>query len=118
MAWVQRTVKQLTGIGMPVFQGRSIFFRNYGVMAKRTPVNVVVGAPIPPPPPSVVPDGGEHFHPLIDKKTDEPLNEDGKILKEWHSKYITALQELEKAHKDASWNIPGLNRQRSLRIVR
>ena len=115
MAKVQKFVKKYMGIGMPIFQGRSMFMRNYGFMAKRTPVCVVVGAPIPPPD---LKGKNKNFFPLIDRKTDEPLNEDGIILKRHHSKYMEELQKLERTHKNAYWNIPGRKRTRSLRIIK
>jgi 2-acylglycerol O-acyltransferase 2 len=115
MARIQRTVKQLTGMAMPMFRGRSVFLRNYGIMAKRTPVCVVVGAPIAPP--KLEHPNGE-FAPNIDRKTDEALNEDGKLLMEWHAKYVAALTELEKKYHNATWNIPGQNRKSDLRIVK
>jgi 2-acylglycerol O-acyltransferase 2 len=117
MSQVQKYIKIFTGMGMPVFQGRSMFLRNFGIMAQRTPVCVVVGAPIAPPPSSAVQDLSA-FAPKIDRETDEALNEDGKILKEWHAKYIDALQELHQQHKNARWNIPGQKRRSSLKIVK
>lgn len=117
IARLQRFVKRTTGMGMPIFQGRSIFLKDFGVMAKRTPVVVVVGAPIAPPD-FLSQEQRTAFKPIIDRETDKPLNKDGQVLIEWHAKYIKALQELHSAHKNAKWNIPGQNRRTSLKIVK
>ena len=114
--WVarfQRFFKRATGVAIPIFQGRGLFLKDYGLMPVRTPVCVVVGAPIEPP------DLQNHaaFRPEIDHDTDKPLNKDGAILLEWHRKYVSALQELYKSHADASWNRPGQQRRSSLKIV-
>ena len=118
LASFQRFVKKNFGFAMPVFQGRSVFLRNHGIMAKRTPVCVVVGSPIPPPKLDQYNGDNKKFHPLVDRSTDKPLNDDGKILIEWHSKYMKALQDLDSRYKNASWNLPGIKRRRSLRIIK
>jgi 2-acylglycerol O-acyltransferase 2 len=112
MARLQRMVKQTTGLGMPVFQGRSLFFQDFGVMPERKPVVVVVGAPLAPPTLDAP------FCPEVDRTTDQALNAHGKILLEWHGKYIQALQELYETHKDQPWNLPGKQRTSELQIVR
>ena len=99
---------------MPLFQGRSLFFLDVGMMPIRTPVSVVVGAPIEPP--ALV--DREAFRPEIDHKTDKALNKDGEILIEWHEKYMMALTELYKLYEDANWNQPGRHRRSSIRIVK
>ena len=111
IARIQDMVKRATGIAMPIFQGRSIFLKEFGVMPNRTPVCVVVGAPIEPP---ELKDRAS-FKPEIDRKTDKPLNKDGEVLIEWHEKYMKALKELYKTHEDAEWNLPG---RQSMTIVK
>jgi hypothetical protein len=102
-----------------MFRGRSIFLKEVGVLPYRTPVVVVVGAPIPPPTRQELHDKDyKDFTPKIDLSNDTALNEDGQILKEWHSRYVLALQDLYNDHKDAQWNIPGKSRSKSLRILR
>lgn len=110
----QKFARKSFGVAVPLFTGRSIFFKSLGVMPHRRPVVVVVGKPIAPP------DLGTDtaFAPKIDRKTDEPLNEHGKILIDWHAKYVEALEELYNEYKDAPWNSPGKLRQESMKIVR
>ncbi|KAL3916963.1 MAG: hypothetical protein SGARI_007832 [Bacillariaceae sp.] len=109
----QRWVKKNFGFG------RSIFLRDIGIMPIRTPVVVVVGAPIAPPTPEQI-DGKlyKDFSPKIDRKSDKPLNDDGKVLKDWHTKYVHALEALYNEHKNAQWNMPGKKRSKSMRIIR
>jgi hypothetical protein len=115
----QRFVKANFGFASPNFRGRSIFLKEIGNMPYRTPVVVVVGTPIAPPTSERI-DGKlyKDFAPVIDRKTDEPMNKDGKILKEWHTKYVQALEALYNQHKNAQWNMPGKSRSKSLRIIR
>ena len=114
IASLQNLVKRNTGIAMPLFQGRSLFFLDVGVMPVRTPVCVVVGAPIEPP---ALADR-KAFRPEIDHETDKALNKDGEILIEWHEMYKKALKELYKSYEDADWNQPGRQRRGSIRIVK
>ena len=116
---IQKFVKNTFGVAVPLFTGRSIFFKSLGIMPRRSPVVVVVGTPIPPPTFKQL-DGisNKKFHPLIDKTTDEPINNHGKILIEWHTRYVHELEELYNKYKDAKWNQPGKTRQQSMRIVR
>jgi Diacylglycerol acyltransferase len=115
----QRFVKKTFGFAAPMFRGRSIFLKEVGVLPYRTPVVVVVGAPIPPPTRQELQDKEYcDFSPKIDRSNDEALNEDGKILKEWHSRYVSALEDLYNQHKDAQWNMPGKSRSKSMRIIR
>ncbi len=86
-------------------------------MPRRRPVVVVVGKPIPPPTVEELGDASV-FSPKIDRATEEPLNDHGKVLLEWHSKYVHALEELYNEYKDAPWNSPGKGRDASLKIVR
>lgn len=126
--WIGRLqlfVKKVTGFAMPLFQGRSIFLKDVGVMPQRTPVCVVVGAPIEPPPAAYwkSKDGEPardptSFSPLVDRKADKPLNKDAEIMFEWHAKYMKALKELHHEHEDAKWNKPGQKRRASLTIVK
>ncbi len=110
----QKIARNTFGVAVPLFTGRSIFFKSLGIMPRRRPVVVVVGKPIPPP------DLGTSavFLPEIDRITDQPLNEHGAILIDWHAKYVQALEELYDEYKDAPWNSPGKRRQESMRIVR
>eukprot|EP00977_Amphora_coffeiformis_P013428 scaffold3526_cov153-Amphora_coffeaeformis.AAC.3 len=114
MARVQAAVKKWTGFGMPLFRGRSILFRDVGIMPKRKPVVVVVGAPLPPPKWN----DDKEFCPEIDRKTGEALNKDGQTLNEYHAQYVAALEELYETYKDAPWNVPGRERRNSMKIVR
>lgn len=114
IARLQELVKRNTGVAMPLFRGRSLFFLDFGVMPIRTPVCVVVGAPIEPP---ALADH-KAFRPDIDRNTDKPQNKDGEILIEWHEKYKVALKELYESYEDAHWNQPGRQRQSSIRIVK
>ena len=109
----QKFARKSFGVAVPLFTGRSIFFKSLGVMPHRRPVVVVVGKPIAPPDL-----GNTIFAPKIDRKTDQPLNEHGKILIDWHAKYVEALEELYNEYKDAPWNSPGKLRQESMKIVR
>lgn len=117
----QTFARQTFGVAVPLFTGRSIFFKSLGVMPRRSPVVVVVGKPIPPPSPQEL---GKHkasykgFQPQVDRKTNSPLNDHGKLLVEWHAKYVEALEELYHEYKDAKWNSPGSNRRSSMKIVR
>jgi 2-acylglycerol O-acyltransferase 2 len=115
VAKVQSVMKRITGMAMPLFQGRSILFQDVGVMPQRKPVVVVVGAPLPPPSWSSDEKG---FHPEIDRATGKALNDDGKLLNEYHAKYIEALEELYKNYKNAPWNIPGREQRKSMAIVK
>ncbi|KAG7349940.1 diacylglycerol acyltransferase [Nitzschia inconspicua] len=115
----QRFVKRTFGFAAPMFRGRSIFLKEVGVLPFRTPVVVVVGAPIAPPSRQELQDKDYcDFSPKIDRSTDEAMNKDGAILKEWHSRYVSSLQELYHQHKDAHWNMPGKSRAKSMRILR
>lgn len=112
MATVQDWMKRLTGLGMPIFRGRSILFKDVGIMPQRKPVVVVVGEPLKPP------TCQDKFDPQIDRKSGEASNDDGETLIAFHAKYVEALENLYKKHKDAPWNVPGRDRRRSLAIVR
>jgi hypothetical protein len=102
-----------------MFRGRSIFLKEVGILPYRTPVVVVVGAPIPPPTRQELQDKNyQDFSPKIDRSNDDALNEDGKVLKEWHSRYVTALEGLYNDHKNSHWNMPGKSRSKSLRILK
>lgn len=114
VARVQYWVKKVTGVAMPIFKGRSIFFRDFGFMPRRKPIAVVVGAPIEPP--KLDDARRASFKPQFDRKSGKPLNEDGELVEKMHSQYVKSLRELYAAHKDAQWNIPGRHRVESLRI--
>ncbi|CAB9506514.1 acylglycerol O-acyltransferase 2 [Seminavis robusta] len=114
-SWIsnlQTAVKTYVGFAMPIFAGRSMLLKDFGMMPQRKPVVVVVGAPIPPPSKT------QKFDPQIDRKTDQPLNEHGKILQDHHAKYIAALEDLHETYKNAKWNNPGRSRRSSLKIVK
>lgn len=116
-SWIghmQDFVKRYVGFGMPIFSGRSMFVLNFGIMPQRKPVNVVVGAPIPPP----NLEDYKAFAPQVDRKTDEAKNEDGEILKKHHAKYVEALETLYNLYKEKSWNVPGKHRRESMKIIR
>ena len=116
---IQAFVKATFGFAMPFFKGRDMFLKKIGVMPQRTPVVVVVGKPIPPPTRSELGNKPHHkFDPKVDRQNDKALNGDGKILMEWHSRYVKSLNELYQEYKDAKWNMPGQSRTKSLRIVR
>ena len=116
---IQSFVKATFGFAMPFFKGRDMFLKKIGVMPQRTPVVVVVGKPIPPPTTLELGNKPHHkFDPKIDRRNDKALNDDGKILMEWHTKYVKSLNELYQEYKDAKWNMPGQSRSKSLRIVR
>jgi hypothetical protein len=91
-----------------------MLFRDFGIMPERKPVVVVVGKPLPPP---AWHNNENGFHPQVDRKTGEALNEDGKILNEYHHQYIEALEDLYKTYKNAPWNVPGRDRRKSLTII-
>mmetsp|Transcript_20562 Transcript_20562/g.48799 ORF Transcript_20562/g.48799 Transcript_20562/m.48799 type:complete len:583 (-) Transcript_20562:78-1826(-) len=118
IAKIQTFVKATFGFAMPFFKGREMFLKKIGVMPQRTPVVVVVGKPIPPP--MTLPNNKPHheFNPKIDRQNDKALNDDGKVLMEWHAKYVKSLNELYQEYKDAKWNMPGQTRSKSLRIIR
>jgi len=110
---LQSLIKKTTGIAMPLFRGRSLFFREVGLMPLRKPIVVVVGEPIAPPKLKE----GEVFDPIVDRNTQEAQNEHGKLLIEWHEKYVKSLKQLYDTYKDEEWNKPGRARQGSL-VVR
>lgn len=115
--WVSRfqaTVKKLTGVAVPIFKGRSILFRDFGLMPQRRPIVVVVGAPIDPP--KLGEAQRKNFRPKFDRATSMPLDDDAKLVSELHEKYVESLQKLYTTHKDQPWNVPGLLRSGSLRI--
>ena len=123
----QKFAKESFDVAMPLFSGRSVFFKSLGVMPRRRPVVVVVGKPIPPP--NFEDLGNNHqnseagvaataFQHKIDRATDQPLNDHGRILIECHSKYVLALEELYHKYKDTPWNSPGKRRHDLMRILR
>ena len=115
-SWVKRFqtfVKKSTGVAMPLFQGRSFLFQDFGLMPLRKPIVIVVGAPIAPPKLKE----GEVFDPIVDRNTKQAQNEHGKLLIEWHEKYVKALKELYATHKDKEWNKPGRSRRASMEVV-
>lgn len=104
LARFQHTALKFMGFAMPIFNGRSIFYKGGGLMPARRSVNVVVGAPIAPPPESagLSPDSAE-------------MRE---VVGRVHEQYVTALRELYAAHKDAEWNVPGLKRTGTLNVIK
>lgn len=114
MRSVQERFKKLTGAALPIFKGRSIFFKDFGLMPQRKPIHVVVGAPLDPPP--LTDEQRSKFYPKFDRETKKAMNEDAKIVEELHNKYIDALEKLYAELKNAQWNEPGRNRLQSLKI--
>eukprot|EP01099_Mayorella_cantabrigiensis_P005135 TRINITY_DN4011_c0_g1_i1.p1 TRINITY_DN4011_c0_g1~~TRINITY_DN4011_c0_g1_i1.p1 ORF type:complete len:330 (+),score=74.96 TRINITY_DN4011_c0_g1_i1:81-1070(+) len=74
----QRWCQSLFGFSLPFFHGRGIFNYDFGLLPHRRPVHTIVGKPIPV------------------KKISEPTDEQ---LDEYHSKYMTELQNLFDQHK-------------------
>ena len=122
-------VRRHLGFAIPRFHGRTIFFKNGGLLPRRAPITVVVGKPLPPP---VRPGGNSApFAPKFDKSTDTsatglgkarrgslpPLNEDARILDAHHRAYVDALRQLYQSTKNQPWNAPGISRQESLMII-
>jgi hypothetical protein len=69
---------QLTGVSPVLFHGRGMFNYTFGFLPFRSPINVVVGKPIPV------------------QKVESPTQEQ---IDELHNKYINALTELFEANK-------------------
>jgi 2-acylglycerol O-acyltransferase 2 len=102
-AKVQRRIYELTGVGLPFFNGRSIFFKQFGLMPQRRPIVVVVGAPLAPP---------------ADARTLAPQSaEMREAVEKLHDEYVQALRQLYAAHKDAPWNLPRLRRSGTLQVI-
>ena len=103
---------------VPMFRGRSIFFKNAGLLPRRCPITCVVGAPLPPPPRA---SNAPPFRPKFERgdagSAPVPLNDDARTLEAHHQKYVEALKALYHVTKSQPWNAPGLARNESLRIV-
>lgn len=115
--WVARfqaMVKKVTGVAMPIFKGRSILFRDFGLMPVRRPIVVVVGSPIDPP--KLDDERRKNFKPKFDRATSRPLDDDAELVLAMHKKYVESLQKLYSAHKESAWNVPGQLRSGSLKI--
>jgi len=76
---VQSKIKGIFGFTIPFVLGRGIFTYNYGIMPKRHPITVVVGAPIEVP------------------KDENPSQEK---FQGFHQKYMEALKDLYNRNKD------------------
>lgn len=92
----QRWTLRVLHVGVPLFNGRSLLYKDAGLMPRRQPVVVVSGSPIPPPAEA--------------KSTAEAVDF-------MHAEYIKAIHAIYAAHKDAEWNLPGRSRIGDLRIV-
>ncbi|KAG8465527.1 hypothetical protein KFE25_002834 [Diacronema lutheri] len=103
-ARAQQLVYRLTGVAMPFFNGRSFFFKEVGLMPRRRPIVVVVGAPLAPAPGAA------------SMRVRSP--ELSAAVDELHTRYVDALRALYVAHKDAAWNTPSLQRTRSLEVLK
>lgn len=112
---LQAHVLRNFGFSLPLFRGRDLFCKDFGLLPRRQPVTVVVGAPIAVP--SV---DAKTFWPKWDK-LGEPTNEDAKVVDEVHKHYIEELRLISKKYKGAEWNLPGqemMARQQTLTILR
>jgi len=114
IARFQAMVKKVTGMAMPIFKGRSILFRDFGLMPMRRPIVVVVGSPIDPP--TLDEEKRKNFKPKFDRATSRPLDDDAELVQAMHKKYVESLQKLYSTHKDSAWNVPGQLRSGSLKI--
>jgi len=113
----QQLIKRVAGFTVPLFRGRSILFKDVGLMPHRVPINVVCGAPIAPP--HLDAERRKSFSPKYDRSKDgAPLNDDARLVDAQHHVYVQALLALYEAHKDAEWNQPGLEREESLKIAK
>eukprot|EP00457_Paulinella_chromatophora_P008384 gb/GEZN01008415.1/.p1 GENE.gb/GEZN01008415.1/~~gb/GEZN01008415.1/.p1 ORF type:complete len:384 (+),score=36.79 gb/GEZN01008415.1/:37-1188(+) len=114
----QDLFKRKTGVAIPIFNGRSIWFQDFGLMPRRTPIIVVVGAPIAPPTLTLDQHSGQPlpFNPRFDS-SGKALNPDAEMVEELHRRYVDGLVQLYQAHKDKPWNLPGLQRSVSMRLV-
>jgi len=115
--WVrsfQERVKSFTGVALPIFNGRSLFFKDFGLMPQRKPIEVVVGAPLDPP--KLAEEQRKNFYPKFDRETKKAMNDDAKIVEKFHNQYVEAVEQLYSKLKNAKWNEPGRNRKRSLVI--
>uniref|UniRef100_A0A8R1HT12 Acyltransferase n=1 Tax=Caenorhabditis japonica TaxID=281687 RepID=A0A8R1HT12_CAEJA len=75
---IQELIKSLTGVAIPLFNGRGLFQHNFGIFPRRRPITTVVGAPIKL------------------EKTENPSREE---VEKWHNVYCEKLTELFEAHK-------------------
>ena len=114
---LQRAFKKVAGFNMPLFVGRSMFVKSGGFMPRRTPLTIVVGKPLPPPP--IDEARRKSFKPKFEPTGDRaPANDDGVLCEEHHRAYVNALLELYNSTKNMPWNAPGLARNESLRIFK
>ena len=115
LGYLTTLIKRHLGFAVPQFSGRTMFYKRGGLMPRRTPINVVVGKPLPPP----TRDGTAPFRPEYDRaERSRPTNDDARILDAHHRAYINALEELYQSTKDALWNVPGRKRSESLKILK
>lgn len=111
---VQDWILKNTGVSAPLFRGRSIFFKSFGLMPERKAINVVVGTPIDPP--LLTAKQIADFRPKFDKQTRAPMNEDAKMVEEMHRKYVDGIKALYQTHKNATWNRPGFARKGTMHV--
>jgi hypothetical protein len=109
-------VLKTVGVSVPLVRGRSVFFKGFGLMPQRKPINVLVGAPIDPPP--LAADRVGSFSPRFNKETREAENGDARMVDELHHKYVAAVKELYQKYKAAPWNRPGIKRTGTLKVIR
>mmetsp|Transcript_2990 Transcript_2990/g.7308 ORF Transcript_2990/g.7308 Transcript_2990/m.7308 type:complete len:105 (+) Transcript_2990:925-1239(+) len=102
-AILQRAVYEWSGVGLPFFNGRSLIFKEIGLMPRRRPIFVVVGVPLAPPTNSASLRAGS---PELKAATNE-----------LHAQYVLALRNLYEQHKDAHWNVPSLKRVGTLKVL-
>jgi 1-acyl-sn-glycerol-3-phosphate acyltransferase len=75
---LQNGIRRVLSFSTPMFYGRGIFNYTIGVLPQRTPVTIVVGAPIP-----------------CVKNTSPTADE----IRDLHTKYVQALKDLFEGHK-------------------
>jgi hypothetical protein len=103
---VQHLCISRLGFSLPLFRGRSVFCKDVGLMPLRKPINVVVGAPIHPPP--LTPLQLASFAPKFDRATGAAVNDDARVVERVHREYVQAIKALYQQHKDAVWRTPAV----------
>ncbi|EOD12910.1 hypothetical protein EMIHUDRAFT_213149 [Emiliania huxleyi CCMP1516] len=115
IARLQRVVRRHFGVALPLFRGRSMFITEFGLMPNRKPIAIVVGGPLAPPP---LDDARRAaFRPKWGPD-DAPSNDDARMVDAMHTEYVDALSALYEAHKEQPWNLAGINRQGTFRVLK
>ena len=83
---LQDRLQKLTGVAPVLFFGRGIFNYTFGLLPRRRPINVVVGAPV-----------------LIAEE-DVGENASAALVDKYHAKYIAALEKLHADHTEQYGN--------------